>query len=156
MILQKNGQCTIASIAMVLNEPVADLMMEVGHDGGLLPDASGIVRGYHIQELIDLCLKRGLAMTPIEIFPVSMDTNGRHWRGHNLDERGLKERFYNTIIGSRGVVEGQGLTCGHMVANDYGRIYDPKGYDYHFCQFDIYNFQPLCVWRIDAILPGRA
>ncbi len=151
-------QCTIVSTAMLLNEPAADLVTEIGHDGGTPPGVEweGIVRGYHMQELIDLLYRRGLAATPIEIFPVSMDTQGRHWLGHHLSNQDVRRRFYDTLETSRGLIEGQSLTCGHMVAYDHGHVYDPNGYDYPYECFSIYNFKPLCAWRVDAILPGKA
>ena len=39
-----------------------------------------------------------------------------------------------------------------MVAYDRGHIYDPDGYEYAWFDFDLRGFQPLCAWRIDAIL----
>jgi len=161
MKLQKkpqHWQCGVTSAAMVLNMPVADLIAEIGHDGGLLPGSEwrDIVRGYHIQEFIDVFYKHGFAATPVEIFPVSMDSAGRHWRGHTLSEKELQKRFYDTILTSRGMVEGEKPLGGHMIAYDHGQIYDPNGYDYTYELFSIYNFKPLCAWRVDAILPGRA
>jgi len=49
------------------------------------------------------------------------------------------------------VIEGKGLRSGHMVAYECGRIYDPDGREYDHADFGLYHFEPLCVWRIDAI-----
>ncbi len=151
-------QCTILSAAMVLDEPAAALLAEIGHDGGTPAgdEWAGIRRGYHVQELIDLFLSRGLACTPIEVMPVSMDSQGHHWRGHHLNDHDLKNRFYDTLVESRGLVEGDYIGRPHMVAYDHGRIYDPKGFDYLFEDMGIYNFQPVCAWRIDVIQPRKA
>lgn len=159
MQLQKclGAQCTILSVAMVLDVPAADLMAEIGHDGEAMAgdEWTGIRRGYHVQELIDLCLKRGYACTPIEVMPVSMDASGRHWRGHHLDDHDLQNRFFDALVESRGVIEGDYCGRPHMVAYDHGHIYDPKGFDYLFEDFRIYNFEPVCAWRVDVIQPAR-
>jgi len=154
MYLQKKPrrwQCGITSFAMALDVPVADLIAEIGHDGGAIPQALDHPRGFHVQELIDCCLKRGFAATPVEIFPVLMDPEGHHWAGHLLNLHDLNLRFYDTLYTTRGVIEGMGLRTGHMVAYDRGSIYDPDGYEYSSADFGIYNFEPLCAWRIDAL-----
>ena len=152
MYLQKQNerwQCAVTSFAMVLNMPVADLIAEIGHDGGTFPVGLEDHRGFHVQEFIDCCLNRGFAVTPIEVFPVLMDAQGHHWAGHHLNQRDLKERFLDTLFTSRGVIEGQGLRCGHMVAYDRGRIYDPCGHQYSYLDLNLFNFEPLCAWRVD-------
>jgi hypothetical protein len=144
------NHCTVLSVATVLGEPADDLVAELGHDG----EAFGTVerRGYHIQELIDLFLKRGFACTPIEVMPVSADAQGRHWRGHRLDDRDLQNRFRDTLVETRGVIEGDYLGRPHMVAYDHGRIHDPKGFDYRVADMGTYNFTPFCAWRIDRTI----
>ncbi len=159
MRLQKKPerwQCAITSFAMVLDVPVADLIAEIGHDGGVFPLGLEQRRGFHMQELIDCCLKRGFAATPVEIFPVSLDVIGRPYAGHHLGQRDLNLRFYDTLYTTQGVIEGMGIRCGHMVAYDRGCIYDPDGYEFSSADFNIYNFEPICAWRIDAILHPKA
>ena len=152
-------QCVPTSFAIALDMPVKALLDELGHDGGevLWQETPGPVglegrRGFHIQELIDLCLKRGLAVTPIEFCPMLRDVRGRTYAGHHLSDHNRTNRFYDMLCTTRGVLEGQGAHCGHMVAYDRGHIYDPDGYEYAWFDFDLRGFQPLCVWRIDAIL----
>ncbi len=159
MRLQKKSerwQCAVTSFAMALDVPVADLIAEIGHDGGAYPLGLTDRRGFHVQELIDCCLKRGFAVTPIEVFPVLMDSAGHHWAGHHLDQHDLHLRFHDTLVETQGVIEGEGIRYGHMVAYDRGCIYDPDGYEYSAADFNIYNFTPLCAWRIDRIFSPKA
>jgi len=66
--------CLPTSFAIALDMPVEAVLAEIGHDGGkivnpLLPEP--LCRaGFHVQELIDVCLRHGLAVTPIELCPV--------------------------------------------------------------------------------------
>ena len=60
-------QCLVTSFAMALDMLVADVMREIGHDGGqvLWPDMPEPMcrRGFHPQELIDVCRAHGYAVT---------------------------------------------------------------------------------------------
>lgn len=139
-------QCVPTSFAMVLGVSVADLVTEVGHNGG--EQLPGGRRGHHIQEMIDICLRRGYAVTPIEACPVSQTLSGNTY--HILSIEQCQARLLDAIYSSRGVIEGMGTCCGHMVAYDHGRIYDPDNGECNY--FDLLlSFQPLCAWRIDPI-----
>ena len=41
-------------------------------------------------------------------------------------------RFTRVIQHSRGVIEGVGRHCGHAVAYEHGRIFDPDGHEYDY------------------------
>ena len=66
---------------MVLDMPLADIFDEIGHDGSQIiwPDLPEPMcrRGFHPQELIDVCLARGYAATRIELSPVHDDRDRR-------------------------------------------------------------------------------
>ena len=158
--------CVPTSFAMVLDVPVAHLLTEIGHDGSEilypdLPEPAGR-RGFHVQELLEPCLWRGFAATPIEVFPVSEHAPGRRYvvpfAGFTGED--APYRFELVIHRTRGVIEGQVGGCGHCVAYDHGLIYDPDGdpapYGYSPYACESRSFLPFCAWRIDPIaLKGR-
>ncbi len=71
---QNNWSCFLASFARCLNEPMEKLIREIGHDGSeiLWPERRppNCYRGFHHQELIDCCLRRGVSVTCVEALPV--------------------------------------------------------------------------------------
>lgn len=148
--------CMPLSFAMALDMPVAELLAAIGHDGGEIafPSLSEPLRrrGFHIQELIHVALARGLSVTPVELFPVlqAMATGPCRTVIYPDDNW---QRFAETILASRGVIDGSGTRFGHMVAYDHGRIYDPKGsvYDYSRPACEAHQFYSRCAWRIDPI-----
>jgi len=143
----ENWQCVPTSFAMVLGIPVAQVIAEIGHDGGeLLP---GGRRGHHVQEMIDLCLRHGFAVTPIEACPVSQTMTGQTY-AILAPARG-EDRFLTALATTQGVIEGVGSYCGHMVAYDHGRIFDPDNGEYSYLDLDRHSFHPFCAWRIDPI-----
>jgi hypothetical protein len=161
--------CLPTSFAMVLDIPVAHLLTEIGHDGSeiiypeLLEPAGR--RGFHIQELIEPCLWRNFAVTPIEIFPVSEHAPGRSYvvrMPPTFTDESHWARLAGVIGTTQGVIEGRGPRCGHAVAYDHGMVYDPDplriGAPYRFSRVacELRHFIPLCAWRIDPIdLKGR-
>lgn len=65
--------CSVASAAMVMDEPVQDLIMRIGHDGSeiVFPDLPEPMcrAGFASQEIVDAALAAGWSMTPIEAKP---------------------------------------------------------------------------------------
>jgi hypothetical protein len=145
--------CLPTSFAMALDIPVAALLDEVGHDGSeiVFPDLPepSCRRGFHVQELIDVALRRRFAVTPVELFPVLAHTDTRH-RTLRLDNWW---RFESVLRNSRGVLDGTGCHCGHAVAYDHGHIFDPDGRDYDYSRgaCEARNFFTRCAWRFDNI-----
>ena len=70
--------CMPLAFAMALDMPVADLLAAIGHDGSeiVFPSLPEPLcrRCFHVQELIQVALSRGLAVTPVELFPVLQPT----------------------------------------------------------------------------------
>lgn len=159
MELQQRSEpwmCMPLAFAMALDIPVADLLAAIGHDGGeiVFPNLPEPLcrRCFHIQELIQVALVRGFAVTPVELFPVLQPTDA----GPNktiLYQDSNWRRFAETIRKSRGVIDGTGERHGHTVAYDHGRILDPKGslYDYSRTACEAHQFHARCAWRIDPI-----
>jgi len=148
--------CLPASFAMVLDLSLGDIFAEIGHDGSaikfpLLPEPV-CRRGFHPQELIDVCLAHSCAATRIELAPCLMPTPGNS--GWPVLPDGVDwRRFQRTIDLTRGVIEGVGRRCGHAVAYEFGRIFDPDGreYDYSREACERRSFYTQHLWRIDRI-----
>ena len=145
------------AFAMALDMPVADLLAAIGHDGSeiifpSLPDPL-CRRCFHVQELIQVALARGLAVTPVELFPVLQPTEAGPFHKTVLYPDNNWRRFEETIRASLGVIAGTGARLGHTVAYDHGRIYDPRGpiYDYSRLACEAHQFYTRCAWRIDPI-----
>ena len=145
------------AFAMALDMPVADLLAAIGHDGSeiifpSLPDPL-CRRCFHVQELIQVALARGLAVTPVELFPVLQPTEAGPFHKTVLYPDNNWRRFEETIRASLGVIAGTGARFGHTVAYDHGRIYDPRGpiYDYSRLACEAHQFYTRCAWRLDPI-----
>jgi hypothetical protein len=149
--------CTPLAFAMALDMPVADLLAAIGHDGSeivfpTLPEPL-CRRCFHIQELIQVALARGMAVTPVELFPVLQPAEVGPFHKTVLYADNNWRRFETTIQSSRGVIDGTGARLRHMVAYDHGRIYDPRGpvYDYSRLACEAHHFYTRCAWRIDPM-----
>ncbi len=144
------------AFAMALDMPVADLLAAIGHDGGeiVFPNLPEPLcrRCFHIQELIQVALARGFAVTPVELFPVLQPTDAGPQKTILYQDDNWR-RFAETIRTSRGAIDGIGERHGHTAAYDHGRIFDPKGslYDYSRTACEAHQFHARCAWRIDPI-----
>lgn len=148
--------CMPLAFAMAMEIPVAELLEEVGHDGGKIafPNLSepACRQGFHIQEFVHVALRRGLAVTPVELFPVLAAADERQTQTILYPDNNWK-RFADLLAASRGVIDGVGFRFGHMVAYDHGRVYDPKGHEYDYSRIacEAHQFHSRCAWRIDPI-----
>lgn len=144
--------CLVTSFAMCLDIPVQTLMAEVGHDGTevIFPSLASPFanRGFHVQEMIDACMARGYAVTPIEPMP-SLQSKGLIWP---LPSEDADERFASHLFGHTGVLVGQGITSRmHAVAWDGKSIFDPAGYLAKIEDFRIKTFYRLSwISRLDV------
>jgi len=153
--------CMPVAFAMALEMSVDELLAALGHDGSKisfpnLPEPA-CRQGFHVQEFIHVALRRGLAVTPVELFPVLASADERHTQTILYLDNNWK-RFADAIAASRGVIDGSGRRFGHMVAYDHGRIFDPKGHEYAYSRIacEAHQFYTRCAWRIDPILRGES
>jgi len=148
----KSGEnlCIVYSLAMILEETVENILDELGHDGTekwwKLP-APYCYRGHHIQELMDLCLRRQKALVLIEVFPKSgsqLDPfNGRDIWTTEFAHR----RFLRIIKRRRGILIGKASNgSGHACAWDGSSVFDPNGHKYGLDSFQVEEF-----WMLVAI-----
>jgi hypothetical protein len=144
------------AFAMALDMPIADLLATIGHDGSeiVFPNLPEPLcrRCFHVQELIQVALARGFAVTPVELFPVLQPAEAGPQKVVLYSDNNWR-RFAETVRASRGVIDGTGARYGHVVAYDHGRIFDPKGsvYDHSCLTCEAHQFFTRCAWRIDPI-----
>lgn len=103
--------CSVASAAMVMDEPVQDLITRIGHDGSAIvfPDlAEPVCRaGFPMPEIIEAALRAGWSMTPVEACPVATP-NGDDSRDV-FPESKIKERMDYYFKRYNGLVAGERL-----------------------------------------------
>lgn len=135
--------CLLESAAMAMNISPAELVKEIGHDGGAiifpeLPEP-GKRRGFHMQEIIDVAIKKGYAITPIEPLPASTP-DGLKVYTVNF---GVK-RFQNHLDNGRGIITGMRRKWRHAVYWDGKWVEDPAGKTY---PIDDIFMDIDCFWR---------
>lgn len=170
MKLQRKPQrwlCAATAFAMALDMPVDEVLARVGHDGSeiVYPDLPEPMcrRGVHRQELIDIVMAQGYAVTPIELIPHFAPTYGQSKRVQ-VDYGGMLgnfARFRNHVDRTRGVIECNVNVEGappfifkqHMVAYDHGKVFDPDTteFDFDFSRCERFGFVPHTLWRFDRI-----
>jgi len=118
--------CMLTASAMILNLSSIELATLVGHDGSEIIDEKapepGGRRGHHPQEIIDVALAHGWAITQFDLTPMAQYENVKF---HHPERR---ERFIELVNERRGVLCAEH----HAVAFCHGVILDPDGPKYNF------------------------
>lgn len=123
-------QCLLYSAAMLLDIPPAKLIKKLGHDGMEVwwPEYGDHrqFRGHSMQEMIDIFLSEGYALTPIEAFPMQApDQETRRAKPTFLE---YAERFYSHIARNKAILIGRTeRNNGHAWAWDGFKALDPRG-----------------------------
>ncbi len=135
--------CLLYSAAMVLDVDASILVKEIGHDGSHivwphLGSPLGEVN-YHIQEIMDCFIKRGYALAPIDLYPITEPIVLQPVEHYVLwKECDAEDRFIEYIKGHEGILIGQGNNgLGHAAAWDGELVYDPNGVTYELSDFAI-------------------
>lgn len=151
MQLQPNpASCVPTAFAMALKIPVRQIFEELGHDGMAIwwpeEDGSKKYRGFHIQEMVDLCFNHGVVITPIEPQPTATPRLDLKPRIYEL-VKGSRARIYSYLDNSRGVLIGEGkilighpIEWGHAAAWIDNMVHDPNGTVYGIENFGIREF----------------
>lgn len=141
--------CLLASVAMVLEMTIEELIEEVGHDGSeiVCPDlkSPGNRKAFHIQEFISIILEKGFAITDVAIRPVSTPDGKCEYEIKFPDSM---KRFRRLMAGVKGIIVGKNREWYHAVAWDGKIIYDPAG---HIYSFDEMTMDILTFYRFDQI-----
>lgn len=121
--------CILAAFAMVLDAEMDELIKEIGHDGSEVwwedVNPPMCYRGFHVQEFLDLCMKRGKIFGVVE----SVLTLGGRGRKIPRVLPGDYEKRWNSYLRNfKGVITGELESRGrHAVAWDKNKIFDPRG-----------------------------
>ncbi len=137
--------CLPTAFAIVLGEPVDNIIKQIGHDGSeiIRPELGEpqCRKGFHIQECIKVALKYGIGVIHIDRYPSTIvnDTivDAEYCYGNDLDLIiELMEKY-------DGVLLGKSFNKPHAVAWSYDKklIIDPKtGESYEYKHFYIETF----------------
>jgi len=126
--------CAVTAAAIVMDMAVSDLISEIGHDGSAIvfPELPAPIcrAGFDIQEIIDVALRHGWYMVPIEARPI-VTNDGVHTRSLFAEDKisPRMERYFSLYSG---VVMGErkfGRKWWHTCAWDHVTQlwYDPSG-----------------------------
>lgn len=134
----KSG-CLLYSFAAILEIDPETLIEEIGHDGmdKKWPELKEpyCYQSFHIQELIDCCLRRGYSCTEIQSMPTSLPAPQAylHLPVHNIgphfpyDTSRVKYRFIDHLKGKDAVLYGRtDKNVTHAWAWHEGMAHDPR------------------------------
>ena len=130
LIKQDGPYCLVASAAMILDASITELHLEIGQDGTNVWWPPAWLRGIHIQEIQDCCLRRKKCLYNIELHPHLCPRD-------DFDPRAIfaptyaQQRFYIHLSGMRAIL----ITDRHACAWDGERVYDPNGYIRNYCDY---------------------
>lgn len=163
LIKPHKDACVLAAFAMAAGVTIEYLIGKIGHDGTRRIEQDWKIKcvGFHIQEIIGPLVLGGMAITPIELGPVSILSLSAGWNGMQYkilfpDEQGNWDRFNKHISKTRnGVLTGECGGVGHAVAVDgiEGKVYDPDGevFDYSVDKLLVRGFKPMCLWKVQNV-----
>lgn len=137
--------CLPTSFAMVLGVDLEKLITEIGHDGSeiIFPDLQEPLRrrAFHIQELIDCAIARGIMVTPIEALPVQGPSASHTFE---FAEEQSSQRLTNYLVNYSGVLTGLSQSGNPHAVAWFGiddKIIDPKdGMPHPLAAFSIQTF----------------
>ena len=116
---------------MILDIDPEIIIKEIGTNGEeeWFPGTNTPNRGINIQELIDVCLRRGYALTPIHFYPANAPQYRADKAKQIYTDEECQERFWNHLKTHRAIIIGT-TTKGilHAVAWEYPSIYNPHGW----------------------------
>lgn len=126
LLIQPNKwSCLPTSLAMLLDETVDDIIKEIGHDGSEIINNLNEPhnrKGFHIQELVKICLNRNIAL--IHFDTMVCKHNGDYHTSYDDSE------YVNELMkDNSGIILGVINNRDHAVAwnSKEGCIYDPNG-----------------------------
>lgn len=140
--------CLATAFSSVIDEPIEPFMSQLGHDGMKIVNDSRepiCYRGHHIQEIIDLLLKKGYAVTELAAWPCFSD--GAELFGEATASARI---FVKYIPESKGVLFGRWkvLPWNHAIVNMFGSFFDPdNGKQIEYPD----NFDLITYYKVDKI-----
>ncbi len=136
------NQCLVYSLAMLLDVEPDVLIEELIHDGTSRwfpkQPIPYCYRGYHIQEIVDVCLARGYGLTLVELYPCLASQKDPTNYKLLWDEAFADIRFKRLLTGRKGLLIGEAPSGGgHACAWDGIIVFDPNGRKYKLDKFKI-------------------
>lgn len=129
---QKNPNawsCLPTAFSIVLGISFEEILGKVGHDGSEITHA-GLGeprnrRGFHMQEMVKMCLQMGMSVTPVDLWPQASPVllKGEEELLEPVRfNTGMWNWFTYNLFTTEGVVE-----CRSMVGNGHALAYQGKG-----------------------------
>ena len=129
--------CLPKAFCQITGISIEQMLHEIGHDGSeiLWPELPEPLcrRAFHVQEIIEVLLKHGHMVTPIEKYPSIQPYNGREFVG---DEAPLPPRDFGLYKDKVGVVIGIYNGVGHAFKWINGVLECPNGGSAFWVRFD--------------------
>ena len=146
--------CSVAALAMVLGVDYDFVIKKIGHDGSEIINSNlrppGCYKGFHMQELIEVAIDEGYALTPIEAIPVQTATGVDEHVVVFPQYQDHEQRLQHHLnYCSKGIIMGKLDKYWHAVAWDGKMVFDPRGQVYPFddCKINVASF-----WRFDFLI----
>ena len=134
---QNEPNCLVYSAAMVMNIDPEKIFEITGHRGQEVwwKETTGhqMLRGFHIQEIINVGLQMGYALVPYDKYPFSAP-DGMHDKARMIDtEYNCEFNFYHILTKANAIL----ISSSHAVAWDCveQKCYDPNGLIYEIEKF---------------------
>lgn len=151
--------CLPTAMSYLLNISFVDVINLFGHDGSqiiddTLPEPS-CRRGFHMQEMIDIAMRRGYAVIAIDRIPQIVTDAKRYLQGFpgfQIYGASREEDRWNWHLGeASGILIGEGIKTQHAIAWDHDtqEIFDPQSG--LIGKLPLEHFTPESFWRFDII-----
>lgn len=128
--IQKGNFCLLYATAMLLDETPERLIKDLGHNGKRQPwlPNDPIEINFNIQEIVDLALRRGIALVEIDACPANANIDGQPGIPIWEKEKWVA-RFMQYITSYKSLIRCRyhNRHRDHIVACDGEMIYDPIG-----------------------------
>jgi len=136
LIKQTGPYCLVASAAMILDTTIEQLHAEICSDGTEIWWPPTSMRGIHIQEIQDCCLRRSSCLYPIEMNPLLCPDHTGNFSPRECYSEDIRlPRFRNEVMLKRAIL----ITENHAVAWDGSNVFDPKGFVKSFRDYTFYE-----------------
>ncbi len=156
--------CLPTAFAIALQVDLDTVLGIVGHDGSEITHA-GLPeplkrRGFHLQEMIKMCLQDGMSVTPVELCPQAIASNSTAFMTPKLFDIGEWDWFEKNLFTSSGVIDCRtAVGLGHAMAYEgrgtHALIYDPateEVFEFHKPENTEQRDRFLvALWRIESI-----
>lgn len=157
--------CLPTAAAMALEIEVSTVIGWIGHDGSEITHAGMPEplnrRGFHPQELIEMCLCDNIAVTPIDLFPCAVSsTRVPGVKMFDIRNEDGPTRFTRHLFNSKGWIDARTRTgLGHALAYEGAKTFATIGEPTQGHTFNIqsleelegFGLMPVTLFRLDPI-----